>query len=110
MTEELHFPFSLSCIGEGNGNPLQCSYLENPRDGGGLVGCRLWGRTESDTIEATLQQQQQQQCSVLITEMSMLEVFRKWQLFLLVSILLAITSSSFDCIKHISRSTQDTGV
>ena len=29
-----HFHFSLSCIGEGNGNPLQCSYLENPRDGG----------------------------------------------------------------------------
>ena len=34
MTEELHFHFSLSCIGEGNGNPLQCSCLENPRDGG----------------------------------------------------------------------------
>ena len=34
MTERLHFPFSLSCIGEGNGNPLQCSCLENPRDGG----------------------------------------------------------------------------
>ena len=29
-----HFHFSLSCIGEGNGNPLQCSCLENPRDGG----------------------------------------------------------------------------
>ena len=37
-TERLHFLFSLSCIGEGNGNPLQCSGLENPRDGepGGL--------------------------------------------------------------------------
>ena len=34
MTERLHFDFSLSCIGEGNGNPLQCSCLENPRDGG----------------------------------------------------------------------------
>ena len=33
MTERLHFHFSLSCIGEGNGNPLQCSCLENPRDG-----------------------------------------------------------------------------
>ena len=33
-TERLHFGFSLSCIGEGNGNPLQCSCLENPRDGG----------------------------------------------------------------------------
>ena len=34
MTERLHFHFSLSCIGEGNGNPLQCSCLENPRDRG----------------------------------------------------------------------------
>ena len=33
-TEQLHFHFSLSCTGEGNGNPLQCSCLENPRDGG----------------------------------------------------------------------------
>ena len=33
-TERLHFHFSLSCIGEGNGNPLQYSCLENPRDGG----------------------------------------------------------------------------
>ena len=31
-TERLHFHFLLSCIGEGNGNPLQCSCLENPRD------------------------------------------------------------------------------
>ena len=34
MTERLPFHFSLSCIGEGNGNPLQCSCLENPRDRG----------------------------------------------------------------------------
>ena len=34
MIERLHFHFLLSCIGEGNGNPLQCSCLENPRDGG----------------------------------------------------------------------------
>ena len=33
-TTELHFHFPLSCIGEGNGNPLQCSCLENPRDRG----------------------------------------------------------------------------
>ena len=38
MTERLHFHFSLSCTGEGNGSPLQCSCLEDPRDGepGGL--------------------------------------------------------------------------
>ena len=33
-TKQLHFHFSLSCTGEGNGNPLQCSCLENPRNGG----------------------------------------------------------------------------
>ena len=36
MTERLHFHFPLSCTGEENGNPLQCSCLENPRDGGAL--------------------------------------------------------------------------
>ena len=55
-TEQRHFHFSLSCIGEGNGNPLQYSCLENPRDGS-LVDCRLWGRTESDTTDVTQQQQ-----------------------------------------------------
>ena len=37
-TERLHFQFSLPCFGEGNGNPLQCSCLENPRDGGAWWG------------------------------------------------------------------------
>ena len=48
-TEKLHFHFSLSCIGEGNGNPLQCSRLENPMDGGawwaaiyGVAQSRTW--------------------------------------------------------------------
>ena len=49
--ERLHFHFSLTCIGEGNGTPLQYSCLENPRDGGAC--CHLWGRTESDTTEET---------------------------------------------------------
>ena len=52
------FTFHFHAFGEGNGNPLQCSCLENPRDGGSMVGCRLWGRTESDTTEATQQKQQ----------------------------------------------------
>ena len=49
MTERLHFDFSLSCIGEDNGNPLQYSCLENPRDGGawwaavcGITQSRTW--------------------------------------------------------------------
>ena len=55
MIERLHFHFSLSCIGEGNGNPLQCSCLENPRDVGAWWAA-VWGRTESDMTEATSQQ------------------------------------------------------
>ena len=47
-TERLHFHFSLSCVGEGNGNPLQYSCLEHPRDGGAW-----WGCTELDMTEAT---------------------------------------------------------
>ena len=41
-TERLHFHFSLSCIGEENGNPLQCSCLENPRDGGAWWAAVNW--------------------------------------------------------------------
>ena len=47
-TERLHFHFSLSCIGEGNGNPLQCSCLENPRDGGACWAA-VYGVAESRT-------------------------------------------------------------
>ena len=48
MTEWLHFHFSLSCIGEGNGNPLQCSCLENPRDGGAWWAA-IYGIAQSRT-------------------------------------------------------------
>ena len=47
-TERLHFHFSLSCIGEGNGNPLQCSCLENLRDGGALWAT-VYGVAQSRT-------------------------------------------------------------
>ena len=47
-TERLHFHFSLSCIGEGNGTPLQCSCLENPRDGGAWWAA-VYGVTQSRT-------------------------------------------------------------
>ena len=40
-------------IGEGNGNPLQCSCLENPRDGGAWRAACLWGHTELDTTKVT---------------------------------------------------------
>ena len=56
-TDRLHFHFSLSCIGEGNGNLLQCSCLENPRDGGacGLpcsMGSHRVGHNWSDLAAA----------------------------------------------------------
>ena len=47
-TEQLHFHFSLSCIGEGNGNPLQCPCLENSRDGGAWWAA-VYGVTQSRT-------------------------------------------------------------
>ena len=48
MIERLHFHFSLSCIREGNGNPLQCSCLENPKDGGAWWAA-VCGVTQSRT-------------------------------------------------------------
>ena len=47
-TEWLHFHFSLSCIGEGHGSPLQCSCLENPRDGGAWWAT-IYGDAQSRT-------------------------------------------------------------
>ena len=56
MTERLHFHFSLSCIGEGNGSPLQGSCLENPRDGGawwaGVYGVAQ-GRTRLQRLSSS---------------------------------------------------------
>ena len=55
-TERLLFHFSLSCIGEGNGNPVQCSCLENPKDGGAWWAA-IYGVTQS---RIRLKRQQQQ--------------------------------------------------
>ena len=52
MTGRLHFHFSLLCIGEGNDNPLECSCLEDPRDGGAWWAA-VYGVAESDTTEVT---------------------------------------------------------
>ena len=59
-TERLHFHFSLSCIGEENGNPLQCSCLENPRDSGawwaavyGVAYSRTWLKRLSSSSSST---------------------------------------------------------
>ena len=47
-SERLHFHFPLSCLGEGNGNPFQCSCLENPREGGAWWAA-VYGVTQSRT-------------------------------------------------------------
>ena len=54
MTEWLHFHFSLSCTGEGNGNPLQCSGLENPRDGVAQSRTRLKWLSSSSSSPFTV--------------------------------------------------------
>ena len=59
-TERLHIHFSLSCIGEGNGKPLQCSCLENPRDRG------AWWAAVCGVAATEATQQQQQQCLLVI--------------------------------------------
>ena len=53
QTERLHSHFSLSCTGEGTGNPLQHSCLENPTDGGAWWAAIYGGRTELDMTDAT---------------------------------------------------------
>ena len=53
QTERLHLHFSLSCIGEGNGKPTPVFLPGESQGRGSLVGCRLWGCTESDTTEVT---------------------------------------------------------
>ena len=60
MTERLHFDFLLSCVGEGNVNPLQYSCLENPRDGGAWWAA-VYGVTQSRTWLKRLSSKQQQQ-------------------------------------------------
>ena len=67
-TERLHFHFSLSCIGEGNGNPLQCSCLENPRDARAWWAA-VYGVTQSRT---RLKQLSSSSSSKLFVELSQL--------------------------------------
>ena len=89
-TEQLHFHFSLSCIGEGNGNPLQFSCLENPRDGepGGLpsMGLHRVGHDWSDAAvaEFTLEQAKYQ-LLVLISQV---------YLSLIIHLILALKTKS----------------
>ena len=76
MTEELHFHFSLSFIGEGNGNPLQCSCLENPRDRGAWWAA-VYGVTQSRTRLKWLSSSSSQSCGFSSNHVWMWELDRK---------------------------------
>ena len=68
MTERLHLHYSLPCIGEGNGNPLQCSCLENPRDAGAwwaAVYGVARGRTQLKRLSSSILNQQSVSYSVV---------------------------------------------
>ena len=75
-TEQLHFHFSLSCIGGGNGNPLQCSYLENPR-GRGAWWATIYGVAQSWTRLKRLSSSSSSSGMIKIP----LEVKQVWMLF-----------------------------
>ena len=80
MTEWLHFHFSLSCIGEGSGNPLQCSCLENPRDGGAWWAA-VYGVAQSRTRLKQLSSSSMYRCeswSVKKAEHQRIDVFELW--------------------------------
>ena len=68
-TERLHFHFSLSCIGEGNGNPLQCSCLENPRDGGAWWAA-IFGVAQNWTRLKRLSSSSSRYCTLLFLDTS----------------------------------------
>ena len=76
-TERLHFQFSLSCIGEGNGNPLQCSCLENPMDRGawwaavyGVAQSRTWLKWLSSSSSSSNDQITNVSNDLIITNIS----------------------------------------
>ena len=79
-TERLHLPFSLWCIGEGNGNPLQCSCLENPRDGGAWWAA-VYGVAQSRTRLKRLSSSSR----VIITKQVVLSAFFLWLLWVFIA-------------------------
>ena len=81
MAEWLHFHFSLSCIGEGNGNPLQCSCLENPRDGGAWWAA-VYGVAQSQTWLKWLSSNSSRNLFIF-TAIKILSPFFSWRIFVL---------------------------
>ena len=89
MIERLHFHFSLPCTGEGNGNPLQCSCLENPRNGGAWWAA-VYGVAQSRT-------RLKQLSSSSSSSLSLTDEKKSHQIKSLVQVLTANGSESESC-------------
>ena len=107
-TEQLHVHFSLSCIGEGNGNPLQCSCLENPRDGWAWRAV-VYGVAQSRT---RLKRLSSSSCSIQVLSISAEPGSNMWK-----NLLTWKTVRSLSCQKDRSQSKfidrsneEDTGI
>ena len=90
-TERLHFGFSLSCTGEGNGNPLQCSCLEDPRDRGAWWAAiyrvaqsqtQLKWLNSSSKLPHVFMQQAQTMGGRVTSDTDSSQVLRSWELWL----------------------------
>ena len=86
MTEQLHFHFSLSCIGEGNGNPLQCSCLENPRDGGAWWAA-VYGVAQSQTRLKRLSSSSSSMALNFLLNIAFAASFKFWYVVTLFSLI-----------------------
>ena len=78
-TEWLHFHFSLSCIGEGHGNPLQCSCLENPRDRGAWWAA-VYGVAQSRTRLKRLRRRRRKNDDTDFNSLKLLSLFQRQKL------------------------------
>ena len=105
-TERLPFQFSLSCIGEGNGNPLQCSCLESPRDGGawwasvyGVAQSRTWLKRLSSSSSSMCGCES---CTIKKAECQRTDAFELWCWIRLLSVPWTSRRSNQSILKEIS--------
>ena len=100
-TERLHFHFSLSCIGEGNGNPLQCSCLENLRDGGAWWAS-VYGVTQSRTRLKRLSSSSSRMVNIKKAELQRIDAFELWYCGRLLRVPWTARRSNQSILKEIS--------
>ena len=104
-TERLHFHFSLSCTGEGNGNPRQCSCLENPRDGGAWWAA-IYGVAQSWTLLKQLSSSSSmygcESWTIKKAECQRIDAFERWFWRRLLRVLWTARRSNQSILKEIS--------